>query len=279
MNRKFSAQVKRIINRSRDEAAKLGNYEIGTEHLLIGLLNEKNNLTNKVLEAMNIDMEKMKENVVKQVQTGTTPSGIIPVENIPIDRNAEKILKITFLEAKLNRNEQIETEDLMMAIIKYPSEILEKIFDEYGLTYSNFKRELHFVKQNLEFDDDFDEYIEDSADPGNPFSDRDEYNPKGQKQNPKSATPILENYSKDITQQAKDDKLDPIIGREKEIERVSQILSRRKKNNPVLIGEPGVGKTAIVEGLALRIVQKKVSRNLFNKRILMLDLAALVAGT
>ena len=279
MNRKFSAQVKRIINRSRDEAAKLGNHEIGTEHLLLGLLNEKNNIVNKVLEAMNIDLNKMKENVVSKVQTGNNPSGMISVENIPIDRNAEKILKITFLEAKLNRNEQIETEDLMLAIIKYPSELLASIFDEYGLTYSNFKRELHFVKQNLEFDDDFDEFIEDSVDPGNPFSDRDEYSPRGQKQNPKSATPVLENYSKDITQQAKDGKLDPIIGREKEIERVSQILSRRKKNNPVLIGEPGVGKTAIVEGLALRIVQKKVSRNLFNKRILMLDLAALVAGT
>ncbi len=279
MNRKFSTQVKRIITRSRDEASKLGNYEIGTEHLLLGLLNEKDNLANKVLEALNIDLEKIKEVIITKIKSTTSPSDIIPIENIPIDRNAEKILKITFLEAKLNRNEQIETEDLMLAIIKYPSETLAKIFDDFGLTYSNFKRELHFVKQNLEFEDDFEDFIEDSSDPGNPFSSRDEYNPKGQKQNPKSSTPILENYSKDITLQAKEDKLDPIIGREKEIERLSQILSRRKKNNPVLIGEPGVGKTAIVEGLALRIVQKKVSRNLFNKRILMLDLAALVAGT
>ena len=279
MNRKLSAQVKRIINKSRDEAARLGNYQIGTEHLLIGLLEEKTSIAQKVLLALNIDLHKLKQQLINKVKISSTESGVLPLENIPVDRNAEKILKITFLEAKLNRNEYVESEDLMMAIIKYPTQLLAEIFDEYGLTYSNFKRELHFVKQNLQYEDDFEEFIENSAAPGNPFSDSGEFGSKGQKQNPKSNTPILENYSKDITRLAKEDKLDPIIGRKKEIERVSQILSRRKKNNPVLIGEPGVGKTAIVEGLALRIVQKKVSRNLFNKRILMLDLAALVAGT
>ncbi|HHH55411.1 MAG TPA: ATP-dependent Clp protease ATP-binding subunit [Bacteroidetes bacterium] len=278
MNRKFSQKVKKIINGSRDEAAKLGNYQIGIEHLLISLLEEKNTVANKVLEALNIDTAKLKNQIIEKVKAETTPTGLIPLENIPINRDAEKILKITFLEAKLNRNEFIETEDLMLAIIKHPSNLLEHIFNDLGISYSNFKRELQIVKQNLEFEDDYEDYIENSSDPGNPFE-RDEYNPKGQKQNPKSATPILENYSKDITKLAKEEKLDPIIGREKEIERVSQILSRRKKNNPILIGEPGVGKSAIVEGLALRIIQKKVSRNLFNKRILMLDLAALVAGT
>lgn len=279
MNRKFSPEVRRIITKSRDEAARLGSEQIGSEHLLLSLLLEKDNLANKVLIAMHIEINKLIERVLELIGKNNQLADLHSVEDIPLDRIAEKILKVTFLEAKLNRNNQIEVEDLMMSIIKNPSEKLINLFEESGITYSGFKRELHFVKQNLEFEDDYNDYIEDSAEPGNPFQDREDLPPKSQKSAPKSSTPILEGFSKDITQMAKDDKLDPIVGREKEIERVSQILSRRKKNNPILIGEPGVGKTAIVEGLALRIIQKKVARNLFNKRILMLDLAALVAGT
>ena len=279
MNRKFSPEVRRIITKSRDEAARLGSEQIGSEHLLLSLLLEKDNLANKVLIAMHIEINKLIERVLELIGKNNQLADLHSVEDIPLDRIAEKILKVTFLEAKLNRNNQIEVEDLMMSIIKNPSEKLINLFEESGITYSGFKRELHFVKQNLEFEDDYNDYIEDSAEPGNPFQDREDLPPKSQKSAPKSFTPILEGFSKDITQMAKDDKLDPIVGREKEIERVSQILSRRKKNNPILIGEPGVGKTAIVEGLALRIIQKKVARNLFNKRILMLDLAALVAGT
>lgn len=279
MNRKFSPEVRRIITKSRDEAARLGSEQIGSEHLLLSLLLEKDNLANKVLIAMHIEINKLIERVLELIGKNNQLADLHSVEDIPLDRIAEKILKVTFLEAKLNRNNQIEVEDLMMSIIKNPSEKLNNLFEESGITYSGFKRELHFVKQNLEFEDDYNDYIDDSAEPGNPFQDREDLPPKSQKSAPKSSTPILEGFSKDITQMAKDDKLDPIVGREKEIERVSQILSRRKKNNPILIGEPGVGKTAIVEGLALRIIQKKVARNLFNKRILMLDLAALVAGT
>lgn len=279
MNRKFSPEVRRIITKSRDEAARLGSEQIGSEHLLLSLLLEKDNLANKVLIAMHIEINKLIERVLELIGKNNQLADLHSVEDIPLDRIAEKILKVTFLEAKLNRNNQIEVEDLMMSIIKNPSEKLTNLLEESGITYSGFKRELHFVKQNLEFEDDYNDYIEDSAEPGNPFQDREDLPPKSQKSAPKSSTPILEGFSKDITQMAKDDKLDPIVGREKEIERVSQILSRRKKNNPILIGEPGVGKTAIVEGLALRIIQKKVARNLFNKRILMLDLAALVAGT
>ncbi|MGE5356846.1 MAG: ATP-dependent Clp protease ATP-binding subunit [Deltaproteobacteria bacterium] len=279
MNRKFSGEVKRIITRSRDEAARLGSENIGSEHLLLCLLQEKDNIANKVLLAMNIELDLLIENLLGLIGINKAVSDVNSIENIPLDRAAEKILKVTFLEAKLNRNNQIETEDLMMSIIKNPSEKLAKLLEDSGITYTGFKRELHFVKQNMEFDEDYNEYIEDSSDSGNPFQEKDDIPPKQQKNQPKSNTPILEGFSKDITQMAKEDKLDPIIGREKEIERVSQILSRRKKNNPILIGEPGVGKTAIVEGLALRIIQKKVARNLFNKRIMMLDLAALVAGT
>ncbi len=277
MNRKFSAEVKKIINRSKEEATKLGNHFIGSEHLLISLIQEKGNLAVKVLESLNIDIDLLLENIIKSVQSNNLQYDNYSVDNLPLDRHAEKILKITFLEAKLNRNEQIEVEDLMMSIIKNPSNTIANILNEVDLTYSNFKRELHFVKQSLEFEDDYSEFMEGSADPGGPIYEREEHSSKGAKA--KSSTPVLENYSKDITRMAKEGKLDPIIGRQKEIERVSQILSRRKKNNPILIGEPGVGKTAIVEGLALRIIQKKISRNLFDKRILMLDLASLVAGT
>jgi ATP-dependent Clp protease ATP-binding subunit ClpC len=279
MNRKFSPEVRRIITKSRDEAARLGSEQIGSEHLLLSLLQEKDNLANKVLIAMHVEINKLIDRLLEMIGKNNQLADLHSVEDIPLDRVAEKILKVTFLEAKLNRNNQIEVEDLIMSIIKNPSEKLIQLFEDSGITYSGFKRELHFVKQNLEFEDDYNDYIEDSAEPGNPFQERDEAPQKSQKSTPKSSTPILEGFSKDITQMAKDDKLDPIVGREKEIERVSQILSRRKKNNPILIGEPGVGKTAIVEGLALRIIQKKVARNLFNKRILMLDLAALVAGT
>ena len=279
MNRKFSVEVKRIITRSRGEAARLGSENIGSEHLLLCLLQEKDNLSNKVLVSMHIEINTLIEKVLALIGIQDSVSDIHSIENIPLDRVAEKILKVTFLEAKLNRNNQIESEDLMMSIIKNPSEKLGILLEESGISYSGFKKELYFVKQNLEFDDDYNEYIDDSADPGNPFQERDDIPQKQHKAPPKSSTPILEGFSKDITQMAKDDKLDPIIGRQKEIERVSQILSRRKKNNPILIGEPGVGKTAIVEGLALRIIQKKVARSLFNKRIMMLDLAAIVAGT
>ncbi len=277
MNRKFSPEVKRIISKSKDQATKLGNHFIGSEHLLLSLIQDNENLAVKVLKSLNIKLDILQDNIVKSVQTNSSQFDNYSVDNLPLDRHAEKILKITFLEAKLNRNEQIETEDLMMSIIKNPSSAIAGILEEIGLTYSNFKRELHFVKQSMEFEDDYSEFMESSAEPGSPFQEREEHSAKGSKA--KSSTPVLENYSKDITRMAKEGKLDPIIGRQKEIERVSQILSRRKKNNPILIGEPGVGKTAIVEGLALRIIQKKISRNLFDKRILMLDLAALVAGT
>lgn len=279
MNRKFSPEVKRIITNSKDQAAKLGNHFIGSEHLFISLLQDKNNLAVKVLQSMNIALDDLLDNIIKSVQSKEQINDDIIIENLPLDRNAEKILKITFLEAKLNRNEQIETEDLMMSIIKNPSNSMSKILEKVGLNYSRFKRELYLAKQNMEFENDYSDFMKNSDDSGSPFQEREDLPQKGQKSQSKSATPILENFSKDITQLALDNKLDPIIGRQKEIERVSQILSRRKKNNPILIGEPGVGKTAIVEGLALRIIQKKISRNLFNKRILMLDLAALVAGT
>jgi len=279
MNRKFSIEVRNIISKSKEQALRLGNHYVGTEHLLISLLQEKDNLAVKVLKSMNINLNKLLDDVIASVQEADNINIDTKQENLPINRNAEKVLKITFLEAKLNKNEQIQTEDLMMSIIKNPSTNITNILAEAGVNYSRFKRELHFVKQNMEFEDDYSEFMESSTESDNPFQEREDMPQKGQKGQSKSSTPVLENYSKDITQMAKEGRLDPIIGRQEEIERVSQILSRRKKNNPILIGEPGVGKTAIVEGLALRIVQRKISRNLFDKKIMMLDLAALVAGT
>ncbi len=278
MNRKFSSEVKKIISNSKDEAANLGNHYIGVEHLLLSLIRDVESLAVKVLQSMNLNIDIFIDKLVKATKSSDPIKEHSIVENMPLDRNAEKILKITFLEAKLNRNEQIETEDLMMSILKNPTSIISKIIEDLGLNYSIYKRELHFVKQNLEFEDDYTEFMKSSSTPSSQYE-KEDYPRKAQKGNTKSSTPILDNYSKDVTQLAKDNKLDPIIGRQKEIERVSQILSRRKKNNPILIGEPGVGKTAIVEGLALRIIDKKISRNLFNKRVLMLDLPALVAGT
>ncbi len=278
MNKKFSAEVKKIISNSKDEAAKLGNHYIGTEHILLSLMREYDSLAVKVLQSMRVDIKAFANKIIKAIENPESIRERTIADNLPLDRNAEKILKITFLEAKLNRNDHIESEDLMMSILNNPTDVIKKIIEDIGLNYSIYKRELHFIKQNLEFEEDYSEFMEGSADSGSQ-PEREEFLKKSKKNPQKSSTPILDNYSKDVTRLAKENKLDPIIGRTKEIERVSQILSRRKKNNPILIGEPGVGKTAIVEGLALRIIQKKISRNLFDKRVLMLDLAAIVAGT
>ncbi|WP_367390200.1 ATP-dependent Clp protease ATP-binding subunit [Lewinella sp. LCG006] len=282
-NRRFSPQVKQVISRSRSEAVKLGHGFIGTEHLLLGLLTDNDNLALRVLESLEVDPGELRNSVVESIHripsSGNTG---LNVGNLPLNKQAEKVLKVTFLEAKMLKSEEISPEHLLLSILKDKDNPASKIMRQYDVDYDLFKAELEYVKQEQDFTSGTDPYTRASGDQEEPYEEEEgrggAYQQRG-KGATKSRTPVLDNFGRDITKLADEGKLDPIIGRENEIERVSQILSRRKKNNPILIGEPGVGKTAIVEGLALRIQQKKVSRTLFNKRIVMLDLAALVAGT
>jgi ATP-dependent Clp protease ATP-binding subunit ClpC len=282
-NRRFSPQVKQVISRSRSEAVRLGHGFIGTEHLLLGLLTDNDNLALRVLESLEVDPGELRNSVVESIHripsSGNTG---LNVGNLPLNKQAEKVLKVTFLEAKMLKSEEISPEHLLLSILKDKDNPASKIMRQYDVDYDLFKAELEYVKQEQDFTSGTDPYTRASGDQEEPYEEEEgrggSYQQRG-KGATKSRTPVLDNFGRDITKLADEGKLDPIIGRENEIERVSQILSRRKKNNPILIGEPGVGKTAIVEGLALRIQQKKVSRTLFNKRIVMLDLAALVAGT
>lgn len=279
-NNRFSPKVKEIISHSREEALKFGHDYIGTEHLLLGVLKEPTSLAVRVLESLNVDSEQLSVAVEKSINqnTNTLPTSY-NIGNLPLTKQAEKVLKVTFLEAKLLKSELIGTEHILLSVLKHKDNLAARVLLQFNVSYDVFKTELEFVGTEISPDITSDL-------PGGEFDDEDE-NPSGGDSGSqsrgrgkgKSHTPVLDNFGRDISKLAEEDKLDPIIGREVEIERVSQILSRRKKNNPILIGEPGVGKTAVVEGLALRIYQRKVSRTLFNKRIVMLDLAALVAGT
>ncbi len=276
MDNNFSTQVKEIISFSREEALRLGNDFIGTEHLVLGLIRDGENTAVKILKSLNIDLYELRKEIEMAVKD-KTGKNIANINSLPLTKQAEKVIRITVLEAKALKSTQVESEHLMLSILKNKENIATQILNQFDVDYDVFKNELGFVTSNppqAEFneEDDFDE-------------ERKQYGqqPRSQKGaaagQAKTKTPVLDNFGRDITRLAENGSLDPIVGRENEIERVSQILSRRKKNNPILIGEPGVGKTAIVEGLALRIVQRKVSRVLFDKRVVSLDLAALVAGT
>jgi ATP-dependent Clp protease ATP-binding subunit ClpC len=273
MDNNFSSQVKEIISFSREEALRLGNDFIGTEHLLLGLIREGDNTAVRILKSNSVDLYELRKEVELAVKD-KTGKNIANINSLPLTKQAEKVIRVTVLEAKALKSPTVETEHLMLSILKNKENIATQILNQFDVDYESFRQELGMIKSNdvraeyqEENDDDFDE----------------EKKYSGSKQRggaaSKSKTPVLDNFGRDITKLAESGTLDPIVGREKEIERVSQILSRRKKNNPILIGEPGVGKTAIVEGLALRIVQRKVSRVLFDKRVISLDLAALVAGT
>ncbi|MFZ1675949.1 MAG: ATP-dependent Clp protease ATP-binding subunit [Saprospiraceae bacterium] len=279
MNRKFSPKVKKIISLSKNEALRLGHDYIGTEHLLLGMLQDNDNLAVRVLDAMDVDFTELKFKIEDTIADGRVEQTPVSAGNVPLNRQAERVLKVTFLEAKNLNSDEISPEHLMLSILKHGDNIASKVLSEFDINYESYKSELEYVIQ--EESGNYQEFM--NQGPSDSEGSYEEEGEKGQfgakRSASKSRTPVLDNFGRDITRLAEEDKLDPIIGRETEIERVSQILSRRKKNNPILIGEPGVGKTAIVEGLALRIMQRKVSRNLFNKRIVMLDLAALVAGT
>lgn len=261
MEGNFSNRVQDVIRLSREEALRLGHDYIGTEHLLLGIIREGEGIGVKILRNLGVDLSKLKRAVEDTVRS---MSGPLTIGNIPLTKQAEKVLKITYLEAKLYKSDVIGTEHLLLSLLRDEDNIAAQILGQFSVNYDAVRKEL-------------DAYLS-----GKPSSgpQRPEKGAGRTKSAPERAkTPVLDNFGRDLTKLALEGKLDPVIGREKEIQRVAQVLSRRKKNNPVLIGEPGVGKTAIVEGLALRIIDRKVSRVLFDKRIVTLDLAALVAGT
>lgn len=263
MANNFSNRVNDVIRLSREEALRLGHDYIGTEHFLLGIIREGEGMAVKILRNLGGDLFRIKKAIEETVRlTGGTPT----IGNIPLTKQAERVLKITGLEATMYKSDVIGTEHLLLAILRDEDNIASQILAQFSITYDSVKQELSAIHSGK------------SSSTGSTGAAHGGTRANREKQE-RVKTPVLDNFGRDLTKLASDDKLDPVIGREKEIERVAQILSRRKKNNPVLIGEPGVGKTAIAEGLALRIVQKKVSRALHDKRIVTLDLAALVAGT
>jgi ATP-dependent Clp protease ATP-binding subunit ClpC len=277
MEAKFSPRVKDVITYSREEALRLGHDYIGIEHLMLGMIRDGDGVGMRLLKNLGVDAAELRRSIEQNLTPGLRKTNNLA--NIPLVKQAEKTLKLTYLEAKTFKSVQIGTEHLLLCILKEHDNVVTKTLLKYGVDYDAARAELEGFLDNPG-------KIENSA-AGGDEDDAEETNfgasgnPGAQKKqgDSKSKTPVLDNFGRDLTKMAEDGKLDPVVGREKEIERVSQILSRRKKNNPILIGEPGVGKSSIAEGLALRIVQRKVSRVLFGKRVVTLDLASLVAGT
>ncbi|CAI8303563.1 MAG: Negative regulator of genetic competence ClpC/MecB [uncultured Bacteroidota bacterium] len=284
MDDNFSPRVKDVIAFSKEEALRLGHNFIGTEHLMLGILRDGGGKAIAILNAIEVNLDELRRKVeiLNPAAVEDTPL-LNDKKNLHLTRQAERALKTTFLEAKLFQSELINTVHLLLCILRNENDPTTKLLFQLNVDYDIVKEQFKLMLAN-----DTNSSYEDLPS-GASFPEEKENEGEG-KENPfiptsesktskKSKTPVLDNFGRDITALAEQEKLDPVVGREKEIERVSQILSRRKKNNPLLIGEPGVGKSAIAEGLALRIIQKRVSRILYNKRVVSLDLASLVAGT
>ena len=267
MEYNFSKRVQEVIKFSREEAFRLGHEFIGTEHLLLGIIKLGEGTAVEILRNLNVDLLKLKKAIENAISSG---AHTLTIGNLPLTKQAEKVLKRTQIEVKVFRKNIIGTEHLLLGILRDDDNIASNILMQFGVTYENVRNELNQIYGSGESSFGGGAYESGSQNP---------FRPSSAKRTEKSRTPVLDNFGRDLTKLAREGKLDPVIGREKEIERVTQILSRRKKNNPVLIGEPGVGKTAIAEGLALKIVRKDVPRILMNKRVVTLDLAGLVAGT
>lgn len=274
MDLNFSPRIKDVISYSKEEAERLGNQFISPEHLMLGILREGEGVAIEVLQRLNADLPRIKQAIEKQLKEPEA----VQSDNLPLLQSAERVLKLVHLEAKALRNDRINTGHLLIALLKEKSSTIWEIMAEENIHYRKVKDMLNsealLAKADYPEDDDQDSPFSGSGSGSSGSS-------EGGKSTSKtgSDTPVLDNFGIDITKAAEENRLDPIVGREKEIERLAQILSRRKKNNPILIGEPGVGKSAIAEGLALRIIEKKVSRVLFDKRVVTLDLASIVAGT
>jgi ATP-dependent Clp protease ATP-binding subunit ClpC len=260
----------------------LGHEYIGAEHLLLGMIREGEGIAVALLQKLGVSLDELKVTIERATKS-TATGNVKNLANIPLTKQAEKVLKITYLEARISKSELIGTEHLLLSILRDSDNLATQILNRFDINYETVKETLEYhstSSQNQTESPKASSDTDDGDDDRGPAS----YGASAGKEQSKpgaekSRTPVLDNFGRDLTKMAEESKLDPIVGREKEIERVAQILSRRKKNNPILIGEPGVGKTAIAEGLALRIIQKKVSRVLFNKRVVTLDLASLVAGT
>jgi ATP-dependent Clp protease ATP-binding subunit ClpC len=286
MDNNFSQRVRDIMAYSREEAGRLQNNYIGPEHLMLGILRDGDGLAIQVLQDFDIDLHVLKDYIDSHVRSIQEPYD--GTSELVINKNTEKALKMSILEARLTKSIETDTEHILLALLKEKNTLIYDILKQFQLDYSSAFMYIKSILENRS-EEDLDEA--DSPVSGPNFTDDDDedmndksFNPGGaqgtsQTKNSSSDTPVLDNFGTDITRAAIENRLDPVVGREKEIERIAQILSRRKKNNPVLIGDPGVGKSAIVDGLALRITQKKVSRALFDKRVIALDMASIVAGT
>ena len=281
MEAKFSQRVKDVLSYSREEAIRLGNDYIGVEHFFLGMVREGEGMAVKIMQYYGADLNEMKAMIESSILN--TSSRPVNTDNIPLIRQAERALKLTYLEAKDLSSEVIGTEHLLLAILKVGGNLVEKALQKYDIGYDEIKAEVkllstsdenHLSRKDLPYSD-----LRRGGQSDDDSDDDREFTNLKRNADPKSKTPVLDNFGRDITKAAEEDRLDPIVGREKEMERIAQILSRRKKNNPVLIGEPGVGKSAIAEGLAMKIIKREVPRSLFNKRIVSLDLGSLVAGT
>ncbi len=270
MDAKFSQRIKDVLSYSKEEAIRLGNAYIGTEHLLLGMLREGEGLAIDILDSLDVDLMNLRKLIEDRIKTDDKV--IAEAENVPLYKTAERALKLVYLEAKSFSSSTINTGHLILAILKDENSLVTQILSEFDIDYDDVRIEMESKQKETEAKADFGEEDEDIPFGGGKKSQQSEGKSK-------SDTPVLDNFGLDLTKAAEENALDPIVGRDKEIERLAQILSRRKKNNPVLIGDPGVGKSAIVEGLAIRIIQRKVSRVLFDKRIVTLDLASIVAGT
>ena len=278
MDAQFSQRVKDVLSYSKEEAVRLGNSHISVEHLILGLLREGEGKAIETLIVLGCELYELRVEIEKAIRKNS-PAPVADPESLPLLKSAERVLKLVYLEARAMQDKTIHTSHLLLAILKDENNHASKYLKDQGITYNLVKQELEHVAPENKADfpgDDDDE-------PKGPFSGGPSggggRGSAGGQQKPSSDTPVLDNFGIDLTKAAEEDRLDPIVGRKIEIERLAQILSRRKKNNPVLIGEPGVGKSAIAEGLALRITQRKVSRVLFDKRVVTLDLASIVAGT
>ena len=283
MDAKFSPRVRDILSLSHEEAKRLGNAYVGLEHLFLGMLREGGSVAIKMLENLNLNLEVFTKKLEASVRTNHVSQN----NNLalPLTKQAERVLKFTYIIAKEFRSDIVRSEHLMLAILHEKNNIISQNLEFEGIDYDNFKMELIRYNQSMGNE------LPSDVNPGvNSILDNDDDNdlvediqpqPEKSKKTPaaKSKTPVLDNFGRDLTKAAEENRLDPIVGRERELERIAQILSRRKKNNPILIGEPGVGKSAIAEGLAIRIVQHRVPRTLLDKRVVMLDLGSVVAGT
>jgi len=282
MDDNFSPRVKDVISFSKEEALRLGHDFIGTEHLMLGLLRDGSGKAIDILNALDVDLSHLRRKV--EILSPSNPNIMIASnekKNLHLTRQAERALKTTFLEAKLFQSKSINTAHLLLCVLRNENDPTTKLLNKLKVNYESVKEQFKFMITN---DDDYTdspraESFPSEDQPKDENKDSSIGQSGNQKANKKSKTPVLDNFGRDLTAMAEQGKLDPVVGREKEIQRVSQILSRRKKNNPLLIGEPGVGKSAIAEGLAIRIIKRKVSRILFNKRVVTLDLASIVAGT